>query len=40
MAYGGRFDGFHALPATVSKTCLVRFDTGNTACISYLIDGS
>jgi Integrase core domain len=24
--YRGRFDGFHALPASVSKTCLVRFD--------------
>ena len=23
----GRFDGFHAAPASVSKTCLVRFDT-------------
>jgi len=23
----GRFDGFHALPASVSKTCLVRFDS-------------
>lgn len=23
----GRFDGFHATPASVSKTCLVRFDT-------------
>ena len=23
---GGRFDGFHAIPASVSKTCLVRFD--------------
>src|SRR5213080_4155434 len=22
----GRFDGLHALPAAVSKTCLVRFD--------------
>jgi hypothetical protein len=22
-----RFDGFHALPASVSKTCLARFDT-------------
>jgi transposase len=22
----GRFDGFHAIPASVSKTCLVRFD--------------
>src|SRR5262249_13842414 len=24
--YAGRFDGFHAVPASVSKTCLVRFD--------------
>jgi transposase len=24
--YNRRFDGFHALPASVSKTCLVRFD--------------
>jgi transposase len=27
VPYRGRFDGFHALPASVSKTCLVRFDT-------------
>jgi hypothetical protein len=26
VAYLGRFDGFHALAASVSKTCLVRFD--------------
>jgi transposase len=26
VAYRGRFDGFHAVPASVSKTCLVRFD--------------
>jgi transposase len=26
VAYRGRFDGFHALTAAVSKTCLVRFD--------------
>src|SRR5271165_6783889 len=26
IPYGGRFDGFHALHASVSKTCLVRFD--------------
>jgi transposase len=26
VRYAGRFDGFHALPASVSKTCLVRFD--------------
>ena len=27
VPYAGRFDGFHAVPASVSKTCLVRFDT-------------
>ena len=26
VPYPGRFDGFHAVPASVSKTCLVRFD--------------
>jgi transposase len=26
MAYAGAFDGFHATAASVSKTCLVRFD--------------
>ena len=26
VPYAGRFDGFHALPAAVSSTCLVRFD--------------
>ena len=26
IAYRGRFDGFHSTPASVSKTCLVRFD--------------
>jgi transposase len=26
VPYTGRFDGFHAIPASVSKTCLVRFD--------------
>lgn len=26
VPYRGRFDGFHELPASVSKTCLVRFD--------------
>ena len=29
VGYRGRFDGFHALPASVSKTCLVRFDNNN-----------
>ena len=27
VGYRGPFDGFHATPASVSKTCLVRFDT-------------
>ena len=26
VRYAGRFDGFHAVPASVSKTCLIRFD--------------
>jgi hypothetical protein len=26
IPYAGRFNGFHAVPASVSKTCLVRFD--------------
>ena len=26
VPYVGRFDGFHSVPASVSKTCLVRFD--------------
>jgi len=26
VPYRGPFDGFHAVPAAVSKTCLVRFD--------------
>ena len=27
LSYAGPFDGFHATPAAVSKTCLVRFDS-------------
>lgn len=27
VPYAGHFDGFHAVPASVSKTCLVRFDS-------------
>ena len=26
VPHAGRFDGFHAVPASISKTCLVRFD--------------
>ena len=35
MPYVGPFDGFHAVPASVSKTCLVRFDTNR-----YSVDAS
>ena len=27
VRYTGRFDGFHSVPAAVSKTCLMRFDS-------------
>ena len=33
VLYAGRFDGFHAVPAAISKTCLVRFD-GNKYSVS------
>lgn len=33
VPYGGAFDGFHARTASVSKTCLVRFD-GNAYSVS------
>src|SRR5271169_4848131 len=31
VRYTGRFDGFHSVPAAVSKTCLVRFDSNNSS---------
>lgn len=35
VPYAGRFDGFHAVPASVSKTCLVRFDNNRySVCAS------
>jgi hypothetical protein len=30
VPYAGRFDGFHAVQASVSKTCLVRFDNNKS----------
>ena len=33
MAYRGPFDGFHASEASVSKTCLVRFDNTRTVAV-------
>src|SRR3954471_3648921 len=38
VRYGGRFDGFHAVPAAVSKTCLVQFDK-NKYSVSALAVG-
>jgi hypothetical protein len=35
IPHRGRFDGFHALPASVSKTCLARFDNNK-----YLVSAS
>ena len=35
VPYAGPFDGFHAVPASVSKTCLVRFDNNRySVCAS------
>jgi transposase len=33
----GRFDGFHAVPASVSKTCLVRFDNNKYSVSSRAV---
>jgi transposase len=33
----GRFDGFHATPASVSKTCLVRFDNNKYSVTSSAV---
>ena len=32
IPYAGRFDGFHSVPASVSKTCTVRFDNNKYPC--------
>ena len=37
MPYAGRFDGFHAVPASVSKTCLVRFDNNKYSVIASAV---
>jgi transposase len=37
IAYPGRFDGFHAVPASVSNTCLVRFDTNKYSVLSNAV---
>jgi hypothetical protein len=35
VPYSGRFDGFHAWPASESRTCLARFDKDK-----YRVSGS
>jgi transposase len=37
VPYAGRFDGFHAVPASVSKTCLVRFDNNRYSVSAHAI---
>jgi transposase len=37
VPYAGKFDGFHAVPASVSKTCLVRFDNNRYSVSAHAI---
>ena len=37
IACHGPFDGFHAVPASVSKTCLVRFDSNRYSVAAYAV---
>ena len=37
VPYAGRFDGFHATPASVSKTCLVRFDNNKYSVMANAV---
>jgi transposase len=37
IAYRGSFDGFHSVPAAVSKTCLVRFDNNKYSVSSRAV---
>jgi transposase len=37
VRYAGRFDGFHAVPASVSKTCLVRFDNNKYSVLAKAV---
>ena len=37
VRYAGRFDGFHAVPASVSKTCLVRFDNNRYSVSAHAV---
>jgi hypothetical protein len=37
VPYAGRFDGFHGVTASVSKTCLVRFDNNKYSVIANAV---
>jgi hypothetical protein len=37
VPYAGSFDGFHSVPASVSKTCTVRFDNNKYSVISTAV---
>src|SRR3954452_12359210 len=37
VPYAGRFDGFHAVQASVSKTCLVRFDNNKYSVMASAV---
>jgi transposase len=37
VPYTGRFDCFHAVPASVSKTCLVRFDNNKYSVVANAV---
>jgi transposase len=37
VPYAGPFDGFHAVPASVSKTCLVRFDNNRYSVSAHAV---
>ncbi|MGY3333458.1 hypothetical protein ACVILI_006535 [Mesorhizobium sp. USDA 4775] len=37
VAYRGPFDGFHTVPASVSKTCTVRFDNNKYSVLSTAV---
>lgn len=37
VPYAGPFDGFHAVPASASKTCLVRFDNNKYSVAAHAV---
>lgn len=37
VGYPGKFDGFHAIQASIDKTCLVRFDNNKYSVLSSAV---